>query len=334
MWYNWAMDVDSVDRFQVLALDGGGIRGIFVAALLAGLEADLGHPVVDSFDLVVGTSTGGIIALALGAGLSPAQILDVYVSQQDRIFPRRFPSLRNLRWLFGAKYDAAGLESVLREVLGDRQLGDSLVPLVIPAFDLSTNDVHLFKTAHHPRLRRDWKLPMWSVAMATSAAPTYFPTFRLPGEESRLVDGGVWANNPAMVGLTEAVSLFGQPLAGIRLLSIGTTTDVRARPRRFDGAGVAQWLLRSPGLLDVVLRAQGVGAFAQARLLLGDSAHRLSPFVSDAELRLDRADAADLIALASHHSRQFSPQFITTFDGHVRRPYLPAVGEESLHGAR
>ncbi len=329
------MELESANgRFQVLALDGGGIRGIFVAALLAGLEADLGHPILDSFDLVVGTSTGGIIALALGAGLSPAEILHVYVSKQDRIFPRRFPSLRNLRWLLGTKYDAAGLEAVLRDVLGDRLLGDSRVPLVIPAFDLSTNDVHLFKTAHHPRLRRDWKLPMWSVAMATSAAPTYFPTFRLPGEGSRLVDGGVWANNPAMVGLTEAVSLFGQTLADIRLLSVGTTTDVRARPRRFDGAGVAQWLLRSPGLLDVVLRAQGVGAFAQARLLLGDDrAYRLSPFVSDAALRLDRADAADLIALASHHSRQFSPQFTTTFDGHVRRPYLPAVGEESLHVA-
>ena len=73
-------------RFQLLALDGGGVRGIFTAALLAGLEEDVGSPVVDHFDLIVGTSTGGIIALALGAGLTPREILDFYVDERHAIF--------------------------------------------------------------------------------------------------------------------------------------------------------------------------------------------------------------------------------------------------------
>ena len=195
----------SEDRFQVLAIDGGGIRGIFAAALLAGLEEDLERPLLDSFDLVVGTSTGGIIALGLGAGISPQGILNFYVAEKGRIFPDQL-RLRWLRHLFLAKYSPTPLEAALRERFGEKLLGESAVPLVIPSYDLGENAVHPFKTPHHDRLRRDYKIPMWAVGMATAAAPTYLPTFRLPGDHARLIDGGVWANNPALVGVTEAVS--------------------------------------------------------------------------------------------------------------------------------
>jgi len=103
------------------------------------------------------------------------------------------------------------------------------VPLVVPSYNLGENAVYLFKTPHHVRLRRDFRVTMWAVAMATSAAPTYFPAFRLPTDHVRLVDGGVWANNPAMVGVTEAVSMFGCALDEIRVLSVGTTTSVAPR---------------------------------------------------------------------------------------------------------
>src|SRR5258708_30535752 len=94
-------------RFQILALDGGGVRGIVSAAVLAGLERDLGRPVVSCFDLVVGTSTGGIIAAALGTGMSADAIVDLYISKMTTIFPgpRR---LRELRRLVRPKYNAAG----------------------------------------------------------------------------------------------------------------------------------------------------------------------------------------------------------------------------------
>ncbi|MGO9872696.1 MAG: CBASS cGAMP-activated phospholipase, partial [Acidimicrobiia bacterium] len=180
-------------RFQILALDGGGVRGIFTAAVLAGLEEDLGHPVLDAFDLVVGTSTGGIIALGLGAGRSAHEILDFYVDHKDRIFPKRFAG--SVRRILTSKYDAQPLEEALREIFGDKLLGESRVPLVVPSYNLGENDVYIFKTPHHERLKRDHKVAMWSVAMATSAAPTYFPAFRLPNDHVRLVDGGLWANN-------------------------------------------------------------------------------------------------------------------------------------------
>lgn len=307
-------------RFQVLSLDGGGIRGIFSAALLAGLEKDLGRPVRDHFDLVVGTSTGGLIAIALGAGIAPGDVVDLYVSEMTTIFPgpRR---LRLVRQLLRPKYGLDGLEKLLRSVLGDRILGESRVPLVISSFDLGENRVYLFKTPHHERLKRDWQVPFWQVAVATSAAPTFFPAFSLPEEHVRLVDGGVWANNPAMVGVVEAVSMFGQPLNTIRVLSLGTTADPRTRKRKLDNDGLLQWM-RGPNVVDVLLTGQSVGAFTEVQHLIGrDNARRLDPPPPPGLMHLDTADARDLKAKAAYHRRSFCPVFEFTFADHTAAPY-------------
>ncbi len=130
------------------------------------------------------------------------------------------------------------------------------------------------------------------MGMATSAAPTYFPTFRLPGDDVRLIDGGVWCNNPAMVGVTEAVSMFGQPLESIRVLSIGTTASARARPRRLDNAGLLRWV-QGPSVVEVLLNGQSAGAFGQVQHLIGaDNAYRLNPIAPEGLAALDRCDAA------------------------------------------
>jgi uncharacterized protein len=318
-------------RFQVLALDGGGIRGIFAAALLAGLEADTGKPVLDSFDLVVGTSTGGIIALGLGAGMSPSEILEFYDEEKGRIFPNAL-GWRRFRRPSVAKYGPRGLESALRRAFGSTLLGGSRVPLVIPSYDVGENAVHLFKTPHHPRLKRDHRVEMWAVGMATSAAPTYFPTFRLPGDQVRLIDGGVWCNNPALVGVTEAVSMFGQPLDTIRVLSIGTTASARTRPRHLDNAGLLRWA-RGPNVVDVLLNGQSAGAFAQVQHLIGpDNAHRLNPIAPDDVAALDKCDAAGLIAKAADHSRMFCPTFEAVFGTHAPAPYSPLHGSLAKAG--
>ncbi len=166
-------------RFQVLVLDGGGYRGMFSAASLACLEEDLGTGFVDHFDLVVGTSTGGIIALALGLGLHPAELVDFYLEWGDRIFAH--PRIRQLRQLVRPKYNAGHLREALIAVFGDRLLGDSGKRLCIPSYDLLRDDVHLFRTPHHVDLVRDWKTPMVDVGLATTAAPTYFPAHELDG---------------------------------------------------------------------------------------------------------------------------------------------------------
>lgn len=318
-------------RFQVLALDGGGVRGIYTAALLAGLERDLGRPVTAVFDLVVGTSVGGIIALGLGAGMAPEEILTTFLAERTRIFPNSLGWGR-IRRPFVAKYRPQGLEAALRGILGQRLLGESQIPLVIPSYNLGENDVYLFKTPHHVRLRRDFRVPMWAVGMATTAAPTYFPAFPLPGDQVRLIDGGIWANNPAMVGVTEAVSMFGQELSAIRVLSLGTTSTVQARRSRLDNAGLLRWAV-NPSVIDICLHGQSVGAFAEVQHLLGkDHAHRLAPSVPDQLGSLDSCNPGELVAKAAHFSRAFSPIFDEVFGSHTTHSYVPLHGPNTHRG--
>lgn len=121
-------------RFQILALDGGGLRGIFSAAVLAGLEEDLGISIVDHFDLITGTSTGGIIALGLGLGLSPRQMVEFYVEAGPTVFRNRM-GLRTARQFLRAKYAAGPLRSALTDVFGSRTFGESTKRLVIPSYN-------------------------------------------------------------------------------------------------------------------------------------------------------------------------------------------------------
>jgi patatin-like phospholipase/acyl hydrolase len=317
-------EVRGNEHFSVLSIDGGGVRGIFVAAVLASFERDFGTKVTDHFDLIVGTSTGGIIALGLGVGLPPEEILGLYVDNMNSIFPaRRRSSLARPLSLFRAKYKPDGLREVIRSAFGDKLLCDSTVPLVIPSYNIGENAVYLFKTPHHERLRRDWCVPLWQVAMATTAAPTYFPAFSLLDSHVRLVGGGVWANNPSMVGVVEAVSMFGQPLERIRLLSLGTTVATARRPRKLDRGGLIQWV-RSPNVAQVLIAGQSRGAFTQTEHLLGrGNAYRLNPPAPESLAKLDIANSRDLLAAAAHHSRDFSPTFAAKFASHQRGQYTP-----------
>ncbi len=310
--------------FSVLSIDGGGVRGIFAAAVLASLERDTDTRVVDHFDLIVGTSTGGIIALGLGAGMSPLEILALYVDNANVIFPASRRSVpARLRSLVRPKYQPDGLRKILQAAFGNKLLCDSEVPLVIPSYNIGENAVYLFKTPHHERLRRDWRVPMWQVAMATTAAPTIFPAFCLPGDHVRLVDGGVWANSPSLVGVAEAVSMFGQPLEHLRLLSLGTTVATARRPQELDRGGIVQWV-RSPNVVQVLMTGQGQGAFTASEHLLGDgNAFRLNPPAPESLVKLDTADSRDLLAAAAHHSRKFCPTYSAVFASHKRGPYIP-----------
>jgi predicted acylesterase/phospholipase RssA len=310
------------ERFQILALDGGGIRGLFSAAILALIERDLGTKVVDHFDLIVGTSTGGIVAIGLGLGLEPRQLVDFYLRHCPEIFKNRLHMRSVLQW-FRRKYSSEGLSSALKEALSDRLFGESSKRLVIPAYNLGDDDVYLFRTPHHQRLRRDYRTPAWQVAVATSAAPTFFPAC---GEVDhlRLVDGGIWANNPAMVGLVEAVGTLGVNIGSIKMLSIGTYDSVQSRPSRLDRGGKIAWA-RGAAVVDVLMRAQSIGINNQVRFLVGSERFvRIDPRVPAADISLDLpCKVDDLLAKAAHHSRIFMPQIEKTFFDHKAKPYHP-----------
>lgn len=113
---------------------------------------------------------------------------------------------RKARRLFGPKYRATALEAALRRAFGDHALGDSQTRLLIPAFEPIRREVHVFKTAHHERFTTDWQVPAVDVALATAAAPTYFPSRTIEGGIG-LLDGGLWANDPSGLGVVEAIGL-------------------------------------------------------------------------------------------------------------------------------
>nr|WP_269128848.1 CBASS cGAMP-activated phospholipase [Nonomuraea sp. K271] len=301
-----------------MSLDGGGLRGMFSAAVLARLEEDLDAHIVDHFDLIAGTSTGGIIALGLGLGLSPRQVLEFYTQHGPRIFRDR-THLRGLRHLVRAKYHVAPLRAALIEVFGNRTFGESTKRLVITSYNIGANDVYLFRTPHLPTLKRDWRERAVDVALATSAAPTYLPGMPLDG--ARLIDGGIWANNPCMVALTEAIGPLGLPLSAIRVFSLGTTTDMRNRSRRLDRGGLLPW---AGDAVEMLMRAQSESATKQLRHFIGkEHVLRLNPTVPTGAVALDKVDADALIGLAGHESRSASPSFTRCFADHDAAPYIP-----------
>ena len=308
------------DRFQILALYGGGIKGIFSAAVLAAMEDDLKISVIEHFDLIAGTSTGGIIALALGLGLTPRQILDFYLEEGPAIFADRFRTGR-LRQFLSAKFSAVPLADALHRRFGEKRFGDSSNRLVIPEYNLGDDDVYIFRTAHHERLKRDYKVPAWKVALSTSAAPTYFPCAR-EVDELRLVDGGVWANNPSMVAIVEAQGTLGVSLSAVRLLSIGTSDAIANRSSTLDRGGFWQWRSAS---IDVILRGQTLTAVNQSKFLLGpDHFLRVNPPVPDGVLTLDGTTRGqDLIAKAAHHSRREMPMIERMFTGYTAPAFTP-----------
>jgi patatin-like phospholipase/acyl hydrolase len=317
----------SRSRFQVLALDGGGVKALFAADVLARIEEDLGVSIRDTFDLIAGTSAGGIIALALGAGFSPAEIVEDYQSLVNRVFPpsRRRKVRLPLR-LLRTTYQQEPLREALHELLGPRLLGDSDKRLVIPSWDAQNGSVHIFKTRHHPRLNRDWKIPMVDVALATSAAPTYLPAAVVDGH--RLIDGGVWANNPSVVAITESLSMLNVDADAIRLLNIGTTSALADHPRRLDDAGLGPWARRAPELI-MAAGSRGTQGIAE-HLLTKGRYFRFDATVPRGSYTLDGADPKELAGISAKVSRDLSPVFHSVFSGYTAGDFhsTPRLSQE------
>lgn len=311
------------NRFQILSLDGGGFKGLFSAAVLAKLEEKSGHRIIDHFDLITGTSTGGLIAIGLGLGLSPREIVQFYVKEGPTIFGNRFGWRWCLQWVL-RKFPQSRIKNALQSesAYGDKLLGQSSKRLVIPAYNLGADQVRVFKTPHHPRLTTDLHIPAWKVALATSAAPTYFPACQ-DINHTRLVDGGVWANNPAMVGVVEAVSLLDVSLTAIKVFSIGTTDSRKSRRKALNSGGIVQWLRRKD-VLDVLMRGQSVGVNGLVAHLIGPTNYRrIDPTVPDGMFNLDGLKVDDLLAEAEHTALHEAPYFQDLFCGHTASVYTP-----------
>jgi hypothetical protein len=242
---------------NVLSVDGGGIRGVIPAMVLADLEERTGKPTAELFDLIAGTSTGGIIALALtvpgddgGPRWTANDLVDLYLTEGPRIFHHSIGQMfESGLGLLDEKYDAAPLEQALKDYLGETRVSEAVTDVMVASYDLEHRKPFFFKT-DRAKLKPEHDWLMREAARATSAAPTYFEPEKLTadGEVFALCDGGVFANNPAMSAYAEARRR--HPRAQIRLVSLGTgqlTKKLHYEDVR--GWGLIEW---ARPLLDVV----------------------------------------------------------------------------------
>ncbi|MFB3777795.1 MAG: patatin-like phospholipase family protein [Bryobacteraceae bacterium] len=265
---------------KILSVDGGGARGLIPAMLLARVEQLTGKPVAEIFDLLAGTSTGGILVLGLAMpgpdGLprrSAAEMVSLYETETRRIFHRSAAwKFRALGGLAEERYRADGIESVLEEYFGDARLKDALSDVLITSYETERRIPFFFKS-RAARLRPDYDFPMKWVARATSAAPTYFEPSRIeagsPRDYYSLLDGGLYANNPAMCAYVEAKTL--HPDCG-DFLVVSLGTGERMHPLRYEdvrGWGLARW---AQPILSVVLDAASTTVDYQLRHLLRPAA--------------------------------------------------------------
>lgn len=286
------------------------MRGVFTAAFLTGIEQCLDGALAQHVDLLVGTSTGGLIALGLAAGRSGQDMLNLYRDHGHEIFSGTWPG----RGVILPKYSRRGLDRVLQREFGDLMMRDLGIAACVSAYEAVSGQPRVFKTKHAPDLYWGHDQLVWKVAAATSAAPTYFAPVQFTEEDAH-VDGGVWANNPSMVGITEAVRRFGRDLTDIRLLSIGTVSP-RPRVKSFGAArrmGLARWA--KPGLA-LLQGGPSLGNHFQALHLLGaDHYLRIGEHGVDTPLvQLDDVDACQPLAALGHRLALDSwPQIKTLF---------------------
>ncbi len=289
---------------RILSIDGGGIRGIIPAMVLAHLEEVTGKRVAEQFDLLAGTSTGGIIALALtlpgddGPAWSARDLVDLYEREGPKIFSRSvWHRIRSVEGTVEERYPQAGIEAVLEQYFGDRRLSEALAPVIVTAYELESRQPFFFKS-RKAVTDPAYDFPLRQVARATSAAPTYFEPLKLETSEPvgyyALVDGGVFANNPAMCAWAEA-SAGGVP-ADAKLLSLGT--GELTRPIRYDDAkgwGLLEW---ARPVIDVVMDGVSDATDYQLREMMGAERYlRLTTTLDIGNDDMDDASQTNLHAL-------------------------------------
>jgi hypothetical protein len=272
--------------FRLLSIDGGGILGLLPCLILAELETRFldGNPIGQHFDMIAGTSTGGIIAMGLAQGKSAKKISKLYLERGEHIFPgnRLQKWVRKYLQTLMHTHDRKRLENELRREFGDALLGSCKIPLCIPAFEGSYGEPYIFKTPHHPDYKRDQHKPLVNVGLATAAAPATFAAYKEGGYT--FVDGGVWANNPTMVGLVDALSCYDIDRNQVRVLSLGCGQDIHRMSWWQRIGGFWHWRKH---FASSVMRAQSHNALGQASLLIG----------RDHLIRLDAPDVEKRIAM-------------------------------------
>lgn len=263
-------------RIKILSIDGGGIRGIIPAKVLTELEEKLkvDYPdkkLYEHFDLICGTSTGAILAIGIALGIPASELLQFYKENAKLIFPKWFLKIlpSKVRIIAGSMYSNKSLKKKLQEVY--TQANGGVEPLIddlktnicVPVFNGGMGEINVLKTRHHPEFIRDYKLPAHEVALSSASAPVYFPPNSFSyknkfgeGHNVNMIDGGLFANNPSLIGILEATDKMGYEFSQITLLSLGTGRGKHIIKSSWKPKDIWYWLIPKPRLLDIILDSQ------------------------------------------------------------------------------
>jgi uncharacterized protein len=292
---------DPSGTIKILSIDGGGIRGIIPAIILDALCQQIGADLHTIFDLISGTSTGGIIALGIGTTCkaaatpySPAELLDLYVQNGAAIFHKN--PLTPIQELNGPKYSPAALESCLAKFFGATKFSSALTPLLISSYDLQSQLPFFFKS-HKIAQNSSYDWNVTDIARSTSAAPTYFPPNHLTRgtDDYALVDGGVYVNNPAMAAFAEACHIYSEA-PNYLVVSVGTgNVQDHITYEQSKGWGLLGWAKQIvPVLMDSVSEAVDY----ELECLRGSRYFRLQPAdLTPASGAMDDASPDNIAAL-------------------------------------
>lgn len=287
---------------RILSIDGGGIRGIYAAHMLKRIASEFGVSFCEDFDLIVGASTGAIIAAALAIGCPPSEVVELYERIGKKIFNKRIGGILGV---LKSRYDNQFLRLMLNQMFGERTMSDTLTRLMIPSTDMGNGQVFVFKSNYLDEFVRDTTIKISDAVLASCAAPTYFDPVIV--KEYLLADGGLWANNPSMAAIIEATGKLKIPIENIKLLSIGTGIGNRYYTQK-DADG---WLRKACGLfglsfygpkiVEVILNLQSKSIQNMLGLLLREDQYLRLNFESDNKLSLDDVDTmGDLLSRGDH----------------------------------
>ncbi|MCP4605874.1 MAG: patatin [Proteobacteria bacterium] len=282
---------------HILSIDGGGIRGLIPAMVLTEIEKQIGRQIAKTFDLIAGTSTGGILALGLckdnGQGkpsFSSEKLASLYRERGNEIFSRSlWKGLSSVGGITDEKYSHQGIEKILEEYFEDDQLETSLTKVLITSYDIENRKPVFFKS-----WKDEWKsVKMRHAARATSAAPTFFEPALVQAGNTRkaLIDGGVFVNNPAVTAYAEAKRIFPEE-TNFLVVSLGT--GELTRPIAYDEAkdwGLAGWMLP---VLSCMFDGVSDATDYQLKQILGNGFFRFQTTLTIASDDMDNATKGNI----------------------------------------
>lgn len=290
------------DIFHILALDGGGARGIYTAHLLAQIEQTFQVRIRDCFDLIAGTSTGSIVAGAAVSDIPMAEIVELFEIEAPDIFQKRW--YRNP--LFFSKYSNKKLAQIIAKHIPATPLSDIATPLMITSSEMTTSESHIFRSGYYIEKlgdppASDRAVNLHDAILASCAAPTFFAT--KPVGTTLLADGGLWANNPSIAAFTEARAKFGKTVTQLRILSIGTGHSTNMYRNRRSWGFLTGW--GGVKLISYVMTLQSQTAANIAELLLKENYLRINPTIDFWELDSIR-QLENLKSLASRDFTEYT----------------------------